>query len=119
MQKIDLSDFNPKRPCHNKGAPFENTVLDEEGNEKEGYESGLELGRKGQFYQAGGPHVSSPNLVDCKHWDQMVRFERKNNAAWKRGWKRGQAEAKIERQYQKDAPIWEWIAGGRRGLCPI
>lgn len=110
MKHLNLKRQKGDERCHNWGAPFEKTVLDEEKNYKDGYQSGLELGLKGRFYQAGGPYVTGQFEVNrpkkCKHWEEMVRFEEKNCAAFKRGWRDGQAAAK---RHPDEQAIWEWV----------
>jgi hypothetical protein len=85
--------------CHNHGAPFENTVLDEEGKYQDGFESGLKFGRQGRFYQAGGP-FTCPEIgarAKCRHQQQECDFLRRNNKAFRDGWAAGQLEAQAEK----------------------
>lgn len=79
--------------CHNHGAPFETTVLDEDGMYQDGYDGGYEWAVKGSIYQAGGPYVSTAGLNDCRHQKQYREFQLKNNKAFRKGWAQGQKDA--------------------------
>jgi len=93
--------------CHNHGAPFETLVCDEEAQEADGFFSGLSLGLKGRFYQAGGPGLMmDPRHTDCRHLHQHCDFEKRNNKAWRTGWAKGQEKAKMTKPLDFKKPLW-------------
>jgi hypothetical protein len=103
---VDLRDV--RFACHNHGAPFEKTVLDEAHSYRDGYHSGLAIGLAGQFYQAGGPwtpNLSKNSLRPCRHMAQHDEFVQRNADAWHKGWAAGQEQAKMNKKLDFTKPL--------------
>jgi len=92
--------------CHNHGAPFLDLKLDEDGQYKDGYHSGLAIGLVGQFYSAGGPGgILHGKDGKCRHATQHDEFDIANNKAWRRGWAAGQERAKMTKPLDFTKPL--------------
>ena len=92
--------------CHNRGAPFLDLKLDEDGQYKDGYHSGLAIGLVGQFYSAGGPGgILHGKDGKCRHATQHDEFDIANNKAWRRGWAAGQERAKMTKPLDFTKPL--------------